>query len=102
MPIFWALNPKGYDGAEQRYSLCDRDKDFDTWKKLLDQARATSRHQSPLPNDGGHQVLIIGYNPDTKEIAWTDPWGRETKERWMTQEEALRVARSDEYYVITW
>lgn len=100
VPIFWAVNPKGYDGAEQRYSLCDRNKDFDTWKKLLDQARANPT-TSPLEWDQGHQVLIIGYNPDTKEIAWTDPWGKETKERWMTQEEALRCTLGV-YYVITW
>jgi hypothetical protein len=100
VPIFWAVNPKGYDGAEQRYSLCDRDKDFDTWKKLLDQARATPDN-SALAWDGGHQVLIIGYNPDTKEIAWTDPWGKQTKERWMTQEEAVRCTLG-EYYVISW
>jgi hypothetical protein len=100
IPIFWAVNPKGYEPAEQRYSLCDRDKDFDTWKKLLDQARSTPDN-SPLEWDGGHQVLIIGYNPDTKELAWTDPWGKQTKERWMTQEEALRCTLG-EYYVISW
>jgi len=101
VPIFWALNPKGYEGAEQRYSLAERSKDFDTWKKLLEQARAHP-DKDPLPSDGGgHQVLLIGYNPETKEIAWTDPWGRETQERWMTQEEAARCTLG-EYYIITW
>jgi hypothetical protein len=100
VPVFWAVNPKGYEGAEQRYSLCDRNKDFDTWKKLLDQAR-TNMDWSPLPWDGGHQVLIIGYNPDTKELAWTDPWGKQTQERWMTQEEAEHCTLG-EYYIITW
>jgi hypothetical protein len=100
VPIFWVVNPQGYAPAEQRYSLCDRDKDFDTWKKLLDQARAT-QDWSPLPFDGGHQVLIIGYNADTKELAWTDPWGRRTTERWMTQEEAQHCTLG-EYYIITW
>jgi hypothetical protein len=100
IPIFWGVNVNGYEAAEQRYSLCERDKDFDTWKKLLDQAR-TNPQTGGLPPIQGHQVLIIGYNPDTKEIAWTDPWGRETKERWMTQEEAQRCTL-DEYYVISW
>jgi hypothetical protein len=101
IPIFWAVNINGYDDAEQRYSLCDRDKDFDTWKKLLDQARANPDTTPLKAAERGHQVLIIGYNPDTKEIAWTDPWGRETKERWMTQEEAQRCTLG-EYYIITW
>ena len=100
IPVFWGVNPNGYDAAKQRYSLCDRNKDFDTWKKLLDQARANPE-TGPLPVDQGHQVLIIGYNPDTKEIAWTDPWGRETQERWMTQEEAVRCSLG-EYYIISW
>jgi hypothetical protein len=100
IPIFWSVNPNGYDGATQRYSLCDRDKDFDTWKKLLAQARATPE-TGPLPEDQGHQVLIIGYNPDTKEIAWTDPWGRDFRERWMTQEEAQRCSLG-QYYIISW
>jgi hypothetical protein len=100
VPIFWSVNPAGYEPAEQRYSLCDREKDFDTWKKLLDQARAT-QDWSPLAWDGGHQVLIIGYNADTKELAWTDPWGRTTRERWMTQEEAQHCTLG-QYYVITW
>lgn len=69
-------------------------------KKLLDQARSTPT-TTPLENDGGHQVLIIGYNPDTKEFAWTDPWGKDTKERWMTQEEAVRCTLG-QYYIITW
>jgi hypothetical protein len=100
IPIFWGVNVSGYEAAEQRYSLCERDKDFDTWKKLLDQAR-TNPQTGALPEIQGHQVLIIGYNPDTKEIAWTDPWGRATKERWMTQEEAQRCTLG-EYYIISW
>jgi len=100
IPVFWVVNPNGYEAAKQRYSLCDRNKDFDTWKKLLDQARANPE-TGALPLDQGHQVLIIGYNPDTKEIAWTDPWGRDTSERWMTQEEAVRCTLG-QYYIISW
>jgi hypothetical protein len=100
VPIFWSVNPRGYEAAEQRYSLCDRNKDFTTWKKLL--AQAANPDTAPLESYAeGHQVLIIGYNPDTKEIAWTDPWGRDTKERWMTQEEAARCTLG-EYYIISW
>lgn len=99
IPVFWALNPGGYDPARQRYALLDRNKDWDQWKKLLEQSR---RNQPPpLREEGGHQVLITGYNPETKEIAWSDPWGREMQERWMTQEEAERCTLG-QYYLITW
>ncbi len=102
VPIFWGVNVHGYEPAEQRYSLCDRDKDWDQWQKLLDQARANApENPPPLPAIQGHQVLITGYNPTTKEIAWSDPWGRSTQERWMTQEEAQHCSLN-QYYIITW
>lgn len=102
IPIFWVVNPEGYTTVDQRYNLCDRDKDWSTWKQLLIQSRLpTKTEPPPLPNYGGHQVLITGYNPDTKEIAWSDPWGRHTEERWMTEEEAQRCSLG-EFYIISW
>lgn len=102
VPIFWGVNPEGYAPALQRYALANRDADWDQWKTLLDQTRITSdAKQPPLGPDGGHQVLITGYNPETREIAWSDPWGRDTKERWMTMPEAQRCTLG-EYYIITW
>jgi len=102
IPIFWSLNPEGYAPSEQRSAVCDRDKNWDGWKKLLEQSRApTTKSPAPLPFFGGHQVLITGYNPETKEIAWSDPWGRNTQERWMTQEEATRCSLG-QFYIITW
>ena len=102
VPIFWSVNPIGYEAAEQRYALADRDKEWDRWKTLLDAAQADeAKPQGKLEYFGGHEVLIIGYNPETKEIAWTDPWGRRTTERWMTQAEAQRCSLN-EYYIISW
>ena len=77
---------------------------FETAKPKMifaEQGPVYARAPAALPLDQGHQVLIIGYNPDTKEIAWTDPWGRDTSERWMTQEEAQRCTLG-EYYIISW
>jgi|GEM_PF-255112 len=102
IPVFWSVNPEGYAPSEQRAAVCDRDKNWDGWKKLLEQSRApTTKSPAPLPFFGGHQVLITGYNPETKEIAWSDPWGRNTQERWMTQEEATRCSLG-QFYIITW
>jgi hypothetical protein len=103
VPIFWIVNPEGYAPALQRYALANRDTDWDQWKTLLDQSRTSSTDKQPplAPDGGGHQVLITGYNPETREIAWSDPWGRDTKERWMTMSEAQRCTLG-EYYIITW
>jgi hypothetical protein len=102
IPIFWLVNPLGYAPALQRYSLADRDKDWDQWKSLLDASKtAEDKDETPLGDNTGHQVLIIGYNPQTREIAWSDAWGRDTRERWMTMGEAQRCTLG-QYYVITW
>lgn len=101
IPVFWTLNPGGYKPSEQRYALSDRDKDWDEWKALLEQSRLEAKSKkTPLIDDGYHQVIITGYNADTKEIAWSDPWGRHTKERWMTVEEAERCSFG-QFYIIT-
>jgi hypothetical protein len=102
VPIFWSLHPEGYDAAKGRYELADRDKEWDRWKTLLAAAASLDKTLAPLPRlFTGHEVLIIGYNPDTKEIAWTDPWGRGTTERWMTAAEAQRCTEG-QYYTISW
>ena len=101
VPIFWSLNPEGYDAPQQRYELADRDKEWDRWKTLLSAAAAQDKTLAPVSRNFGHEVLIIGYNPNTKEIAWTDPWGRQTSERWMTAAEAQRCTLG-QYYTISW
>jgi hypothetical protein len=102
VPIFWSLYPEGYDAAKGRYELADRDKEWDRWKTLLSAATTEDKALPPIHKGFmGHEVLIIGYNPETKEIAWTDPWGRETSERWMTAAEAQRCTQGL-YYTISW
>ena len=101
VPIFWSVNPAGYQQALDRYALADRDKEWDRWKTLLQSAATQDKSLQPLAHDYYHEVLIIGYNSDTKEIAWTDPWARDTAERWMTSAEAQRSTLG-EYYTISW
>ena len=56
---------------------------------------------NPMPKDKDtrHVVLIIGYNKDTNEIAFSDSWGDDYKERWITLQEAQFVS-DDRFYVI--
>jgi len=101
IPIFWSINPTGYDAVDQRYALADRDKEWDRWKSLLPAADAAAAKAPQADREFGHQVLIIGYNSETKELAWTDPWGRQTTERWMLVSEAQKMTLG-EYYTISW
>lgn len=46
-----------------------------------------------------HVVIIIGYNEETEEIAFSDSWGERYLERWITIEEAEQVSQGF-FYVI--
>lgn len=50
---------------------------------------------------GKHLRLIIGYNPQTREIAISDSWGKIFAERWITEEEFSAVSFG-EPKVIRW
>jgi hypothetical protein len=49
--------------------------------------------------DKAHVVLIVGYNPETNEIAFSDSWGERFKERWMTLAEAECISQQ-EFWVV--
>ena len=52
---------------------------------------------------GGHICLIIGYNPETAEIAISDSWGPVFAERWVPIEEMQLVSHTyGGMYVIRW
>ena len=44
-------------------------------------------------------MIIIGYNEDTNEIAFSDSWGERYKERWITIPEAGQISQQ-RFYVI--
>jgi hypothetical protein len=46
-----------------------------------------------------HVALIIGYNKETNEIAFSDSWGEQYKERWITLEEAEVICQGRFYAV---
>ena len=45
--------------------------------------------------------MIIGYNKKTGEIATSDSWGPNYRERWMTEEEILAISMG-EMLIISW
>ena len=89
-PIIWGL----YSSVQFNNRMAERNAkrktvtDWDKWTKDLITARATA---PTLPQDGGHCCMIIGYHEKTREIALSDSWGPEYKERWMTEEEASAI-----------
>lgn len=99
VPVMWTLfsTDKFNDTANQRTKDRKGVTNWASWKTKVTEESATNR----LPKDKttGHVVLIIGYNKDTNEIAFSDSWGERYKERWITIPEAEQVSQQ-RFYVV--
>jgi peptidase C39-like protein len=99
VPLMWCLfsTDQFNDTANARTKERKGITDWASWKtKVTSESAANS-----LPKDKatGHVVLIIGYNKDTNEIAFSDSWGERYKERWITLPEAEQVSQQYFYVV---
>jgi hypothetical protein len=99
VPVIWALqstelfNKTANDRTQARKSNTD----WAAWKTKVSAEAAAS---ALAPDDeSGHVVLIIGYNKDTDEIAFSDSWGERYMERWITIREANLISQG-RFYVI--
>ncbi len=61
------------------------------WKAILDKERNATRRIKP-DKTGSHLRLIVGYNRQTDEIAYSDTWGAGTI-HWITAREARAVSQ---------
>ncbi len=99
VPVIWALfsTDEFNNTANARTAKRKTTTDWAAWK-----TQVTAESQaSVLPKDKetGHVVLIIGYNKETNEIAFSDSWGERFIERWITIPEAEQVSQG-RFYVI--
>ncbi|MBL9131379.1 MAG: C39 family peptidase [Verrucomicrobiaceae bacterium] len=99
VPVIWTL----YSTDDFNKTANDRTKarkDVTNWAEWKTKV-AGEAASSPLRKDreSGHVVLIIGYNKDTNEIAFSDSWGERYKERWITLPEAEMVSQGFFYTV---
>jgi hypothetical protein len=100
VPVIWGLsstdafNTTANDRLKERTSVTE----WAAWQTKMEQAAATSELKPDM--ESAHVVLIIGYNPKTNEIAFSDSWGERYKERWITIPEAERVSQQ-RFYVVT-
>jgi hypothetical protein len=99
VPVIWALySTKPFnETANKRTADRKAVTDWAAWKtKLTGEAEATTLAKD---EDSGHVVLIMGYNKDTGEIAFSDSWGERYRERWITIAEAEKVSQQ-RFYVV--
>ena len=99
VPVIWTL----FSTADFNKTANARTKDrkevseWSAWKtKVTAEAAASGLMKDKT---SGHAVLIIGYNKDTNEIAFSDSWGEKYMERWITIKEANLVSQNY-FYVI--
>jgi len=98
LPVLWLM-----DSAESFNELANARTrkrktitDWAAWKEELASAGA-----GEIVSDGtrAHCTMIIGYNRETGEIAFSDSWGEQYTERWVRVEEAQAVSKGA-FYVI--
>lgn len=99
VPLMWCLystdefNETANKRTKERTSVTD----WAAWKtKVTAESAANSL---PKDKETSHVVLIIGYNKDTNEIAFSDSWGERFKERWITLPEAEQISQQ-RFYVV--
>jgi hypothetical protein len=97
IPVMWALfSTKEFnETANERIAM--RKESWDSYKGTV--AAAAAEPSLTPDNTSGHVVIIIGYNEETNEIAFSDSWGERYTERWITLPEAEQVSQK-RFYVI--
>ncbi len=99
LPLMWCLysTDKFNDTANARTKERKGITDWAAWKTKV--TSESAGNSLPKDKETGHVVLIIGYNKDTNEIAFSDSWGERYKERWITLPEAEQVSQKYFYVV---
>jgi hypothetical protein len=99
VPVIWALfSTDAFNAlANQRTKERADTQDWAAWKAKVAGAAATS--ELVPEEDHSHVVLVIGYNKETNEIAFSDSWGERFKERWISLDEAELVSQKYFYVV---
>jgi len=92
MPIMWCM----FVTAEMEQVAAERrtmrtSMPASQWRKQLRQKTRKTRKVQP-DKTGGHLRLIVGYNRDTGEIAYSDSWGKRNDVFWLHEDEAARVS----------
>lgn len=99
IPVMWTLfstkefNQIANERTKERADVTDWAEWTTKMEQVADEAELEKNSST------GHVVIIIGYNKETGEIAFSDSWGERYLERWITAEEAGQVSQG-RFYVI--
>jgi len=99
IPVMWTLfSTKEFNKiADSRTS---ERKDPEMWNAYKTKMKQESVSNKLDPDrNTAHIVIIIGYNKETGEIAFSDSWGERYKERWISIAEAQQISQG-RFYVV--
>jgi len=99
LPVLWMMDstPEFNELANRRTAARRTVTDWAAWKSAVDgdpDATALTRN-----GQHGHCTMIVGFNKETGEIAFSDSWGERYTERWVCARAAQAVSMG-EFYVI--
>jgi hypothetical protein len=97
IPVIWGMYSTETFNEISTERTKVRRESWDSHKNAVAAAAADSRLDAD--SDRGHVVIIMGYNEETNEIAFSDSWGERYLERWITLTEAEQVSQR-QFYVI--
>lgn len=98
IPIIWAMfSTKEFNDTANERTQMRQDKD--SWESY--KATVAAAEDATLPKDTStaHVVIIMGYNEETNEIAFSDSWGERYLERWISIPEAEQISQG-RFYII--
>jgi hypothetical protein len=100
LPLMWRMHAVGpFNGTGLSADRMGK-RSAAEWKKdpaLREMRRQAYRLAGDAENP--HMCMIIGYNPDTEEVATSDSWGPAHAEKWYTFEEVMAVSAHKLYYI---
>lgn len=99
IPVMWTLYSTSEFNRTANARTAERAKvsDWPAWKKKIETESVANN--LTVDEEKGHVVLIIGYNKETGEIAFSDSWGERYKERWISIAEAERISQKRFYKI---
>jgi len=100
LPIMWAMysTPEMNRAVNGRLAARQAMTDPSSWAALLAGAREAAKKMTK-DRETAHLCMITGYNKQTGELAFSDSYGPDFEERWITVEEAEAVSQGL-FYVI--
>lgn len=97
IPMIWAVYSTKEFNETSTARTKERKESWESHKNAVAAAAADPK-LSPDPSRG-HVVIIMGYNAETNEIAFSDSWGERYLERWITLPEAEQVSQKRLYVI---